>query len=177
MDATTSVPSVNRRAESAMLTTRRHAGVIHLLPSRRLKFSKAGQFCTNPLQLCDPATARAMRNAAFCKHLRRVARGPKSRAVARDLISCAFSHSGRACPLPAGKGVSDTGQRQASARAIVVRGRFGPPEPPDPREDDPRRPNEPPDTPETPPDEPPPTPVEEPPPPGKGPHVAGLDPG
>lgn len=135
------------------------------LPGWHQKSSKAGQFCTNPLQHCDVRVLRPPTKAVFFKYLALLDGVAYSRAVAWDLISCRFSRSGCTCSPPGGKGLSDTGQRQASAK-VTVR-----------CDDEPHTPNEPPDTPETPPDEPPPTPVEEPPQPGKGPYIAGLDPG
>lgn len=178
MDATTTAPSARRRrADLAALTVFRHRSVIHRLPSRRLKSPKAGQFCTIPLQYRDPGALRPADNAAFFRCLRLVSQGLADDPVAWDLISCCFSNSGRACPPPVGKGVSDTEQRQASARVTVVCGRIGNPGAPDPKTDDPRRPSEPPDTPQTPPDEPFPTPVKKPLPGNAGPYVAGLDPG
>ncbi len=177
MDATTTDPCASRpRADHFPPRAFRRGRADDRLVSRGLKSGKAGQFGTNPLQLCDPRDTPAASNVAFFRYLGRVAERGKSRAVAWDLISCRFSHSGRAYPPPVGKGVSDSGQRQAFARVSVVRGAFRHARKPDPPKDDPRQPNEPPDTPETPPDEPPPTLVEEP-PPRKGPYVAGLDPG
>ena len=175
MGATTTARSGSgESADSAAPAALRH-DVIHLLPTRGQKSPKAGQLCTNPLQPRRRCVPLSDHKPANFRYLRLMDAACPNRAVARDLISSGHSCSGRSCPPPVGKRVSDTGQRRASARVMVVPRRIAQPGNPD-AENNPRRPNEPPDTPktpETPPDEPPPTPVEEPPPPGKGPYVAG----
>ena len=119
------------RADRRWRAHLRRVGALRLLlrlPHDGKKFTPTGQFCPVLMQARRRVWLICSRNLGTLSYLRATEEARRSRAVARDLISCKFSRSGCPfAPLP-GKRNSDSRWQRASARVTVVRDRVTTPD-------------------------------------------------